>query len=1045
MTTHASIAQALQAHRSGHLDEAQALYAEILAHEPDHVDALHLLGVIAYQRHSLSEAERYFRRAIEVAPEYAAALSNLGLLLLEHGRWSEAIDCFQASLRVRPDQPGVWSNLGMALVRSGDFAGGATACRTALDYDPASADAHCNLGNALRGMGNPTEALRALEKAVALRPAFAEALNSLGNALADTGMLAAAICAYQRAHECKPEYVSPLNNLAKLHREAGDLEEAERLYRQALARDPHSAEAHWGLSFIHLLNGDWEQGWEEYEWRWQLPDPPDRRTFDTPVWDGTPPGGRKLLVHCEQGLGDAIQFIRYAPLLGAQGAHVLVEAPAALAGLFRTLQGIEKVIPRGEPWPVHDAHCSVLSLPRLARTRPDNVPAAVPYLSVPETLASFWKANLEQDPRGTRIGLAWFGSRTHDNDRKRSLSLDALKPLLAMKGAVFYNLHQERLDPRLLPETGAPFVDHSEDFQDVLATAGLLSQLDLVITVDTMVAHLAGALGKPVWVLLPFAPDWRWMLGRDDSPWYPEMRLFRQSHPGDWDGVIERVVRELSGLPEHRPASVHTGRTDGLLTEAFDSHRAGNLEHARQLYERILREAPDHPDALYLMSVVCRQMDRPEEGLRSVRRLLERDPARADGWNSLGNLLRQCRKHTGAEAAFREALRLDPGYADAEYNVGLTHCDMWNLEEAEQHFRTALSLGADAAKTHNNLGLVYYRKGRHEEAIVEYSRALTADPTNVEAHWNLSHALLHRGDFLRGWAEYEWRWKKPEFQALLRRYTAPRWDGGSLAGKRLLLWTEQGFGDMLHFLRYLPRIVAAGGRVILECDEALHRLVRGMEGIEDVVSKRGALPQHDCQVPLLSVPFVTGDSGSVQRWPGYLSAHPALSERWDARLREYSSRLRVGIVWSGSASNPEGGYRSIPFREIVPLASFSGAVFVNLQKGVAGRAFASSPFAAVGVDWTSELNDFADTAALINSLDLVISVDTAVAHLAGGMGKEVWLLLSKPHDWRWGLGGTTTAWYPSMHLVRQPRHGDWQEVIRQCAVMLETRLSRGKS
>ncbi|MBP1691523.1 MAG: glycosyl transferase group 1, partial [Bacteroidetes bacterium] len=912
MTTRASIAQALQAHRNGNLDEASALYAEILAHEPDHADALHLMGVIAYQRHSLTEAERYFRRALEVTPEYAAALSNLGLLLLEDRRWPEAVECFHASLRVRPDQPAVWSNLGMALVRSGDFSGAATACRTALDYDPASADAYCNLGNALRGMGNPMEALRALERAVALRPAFAEAQNSLGNVLAETGMLAAAVCAYQRAHHCKPEYVSPLNNLAKLHRENGELEEAERLYAQALVLDQHSAEAHWGLSFIHLLKGDWQSGWEEYEWRWQLADPPDRRTFDTPLWDGAPPSGKTLLIHCEQGLGDAIQFVRYAPLLSAHGAHVFVEAPAALVGLFQTIRGIQKVIPRGEPWPPHDAHCAVLSLPHLARTRPENVPAEVPYVSVPEASTSAWKARMVHDPPGMRIGLAWFGSRTHDNDRKRSLHFDALKPLFALKGAVFYNMQQERFDSPLLQGRGAPLVDHSGAFQDVLATAGLLSQLDLVITVDTMIAHLAGALGKPVWVLLPFAPDWRWMLERDDSPWYPGMRLFRQTHPGDWAAVVQRVIRDLAELLQHRPASMHPERVEALLTEAFNVHRAGNLGHASKLYVEILRDAPDHPDALYLMSVVCRQLDRSEEGLRIVRHLLELEPERAEAWNCLGNLLRQGRKHIEAETAYREALRLDPAYADAEYNLGSAQCDMWNLEEAEQHFRKALSLGADAAKTHNNIGLVCYRQDRHDEAVVEYTQALTLDPKNTEAHWNLSHVLLHRGDFLRGWSEYEWRWQKPEFQILLRRHTAQRWRGEPLAGKSLLVWTEQGFGDTLHFLRYLPRIVAAGGRVIVECDKAMHRLVREVNGVDDVVDTRSALPPHDRQIPLLSVPFVTGDDGKSCRWSRHLSADPVLSEKWEARLGRRSSQLRVGIVWAGSTTNPDGGHRSIP-------------------------------------------------------------------------------------------------------------------------------------
>ncbi len=1041
MTTGSSIERALRIHRSGDLAEAGALYAEILDLDPDHAEALHLMGVIAFQRRDFTRAEQYIRKALHNAPEYPAALANLGLLLMESRRWADAIECFHTSLRIEHAQPGVWSNLGMALVQTGKYQEGAQACRTALNHDSGSADAYCNLGNALRAMGLREDALQALRKAITLRPAFAEAQNSLGNVLAEMDMLTSAMFAYETAREIKPEYVSPITNLAKLHREQGMLDQAEKLYRRALSIDPQSAEAHWGLSFVHLLQGDWVAGWREYEWRSLLASPPEQRVFDTPLWDGTQPDGRTILVQCEQGLGDAIQFIRYVPLLTALGAKVYVEAPPVLVRLFEAMPGVKGVIARGAPFPHHDVRCALLSLPHFAGTTPCTVPACVPYLSVPEATTTFWRERLAGDPAGLRIGLAWSGSRTHDNDRRRSLESRLLDPILALEGAVFYNLQIDRKSIEQCAEGRPRFIDHSGECGDVLATAGLINQLDLVITVDTMVAHLAGALGKPVWVLLPFAPDWRWMLEREDSPWYPDMRLFRQREPGDWNGVVQRVEHVLGDVLRSRTPAFSTGNSEQLIMEAISIHRHGDLPRALEQYEQILRYDPDNSDALYLLSVVCRQMGYLEKGLSHVRRLLESHPRHAEGWNNLGNLLRQCHNTADAEQAFRAALSCDPEYADGHYNLGSCLCDVWRLEEAEDYFRKALVLGASPEKTHNNIGLVCYRRGRIDGAIVEYTRALGANPDCVEAHWNLAHALLHQGNSSRGWREFEWRWRKPEFQKLLHRYKSPRWDGGPLRGRTVLVWAEQGYGDTLFFLRYLAHVTGSGGRVIVECPTPLHRLVRRVPGVDHVIGKDDPLPPHDVHIPLLSVPLVAGETAELDHPVPYLSADHGGCTKWGRRLDGYGTHFRIGIVWSGSPTNPEGRYRSVPLDELVPLTRHRDVLYVSLQKGEAGQEFGASPFAAAGMDWTSELVDFHETAALINCLDLVITVDTAVAHLAGGMGKEVWLLLSNPHDWRWGERENSSDRYPAMRLLRQRQRGVWKDVVEECTDMLANRLS----
>ncbi|CAG0934555.1 hypothetical protein PLCT1_02770, partial [Planctomycetaceae bacterium] len=574
-------------------------------------------------------------------------------------------------------------------------------------------------------------------------------------------------------------------------------------------------------------------------------------------------------------------------------------------------------------------------------------------------------------------------------------------------------------DPDSIPDDlRRAWVDHSDAFHDVMDTAGLVAHLDLVITVDTMVAHLAGAMGIPVWLLLPFAPDWRWMLGRDDSPWYPTMRLFRQPEPGAWAQVVDRVRDELMRSVANRVPA--TGQLESATTigDALRLHESGDLAAASEAYRAILRAVPDDPDALYLLSVLGHQTGRPDEGLRSVRRLLALQPNHPEGWNSLGNLLHDSGDLCGAEEAFRHALRIRPDYGDVVYNLGRVLCDQWQLDEALVCCERARALGVRETLARNNAGLVLYRQGKISEAIAEYRTALAIDPSFADAHWNLAHALLHTGAFAEGWKEYEWRWARPEFRGMLAGHTKPLWDGTPMHGKTILLWAEQGFGDLIHCLRYLRTVAGRGLRIVMEVPVPMVRLVAALPEVAEVVP-RGALPPHDVQLPIMSLPGVLGSPEGAEPTGPFITADAPARARWEERFVHIGSALRVGIVWTGSRTNTAGRDRSVPIDALAPLAELPGIFFVDLQKDDADDGFAGSPLAASGADWTHELNDFADTAALIAVLDVVVTIDTAVAHLAGALGKDVVLLLSRHHDWRWGNEGDTTRWYGSFRLLRQ--------------------------
>lgn len=466
------------------------------------------------------------------------------------------------------------------------------------------------------------------------------------------------------------------------------------------------------------------------------------------------------------------------------------------------------------------------------------------------------------------------------------------------------------------------------------------------------------------------------------------------------------------------------------LPQALALHEGGRVVEAEQQYRSLLETNPDDWEARYLLAVARYQQEDFPEAIALGRHLTQTRPFFPEAYNTLGNSLRRSGDLVGAEEALRKAITLRPDYVDAHYNLGGCLCDAWRLDEAADEFLTVLRLDPAYVQAVNNLGLVRNRQGNNAEAIQYFRYAVAHRADLVETHWNLSHALLHAGQYAEGWQEFEWRWRLPWFQRLAAHYSRPRWNGEPLQGRRLLVWTEQGFGDTLHFARILPALRTMGGEIQCECHSEIAPLLAGMEGVT-VIARGGPLPEHDVQIPLLSLPATLGWKQCPETAFPYLHAGRDAAGRWAARLRIAENRLRVGIVWSGSTTNPEGRYRSIPLETMEELGRTSDLFFVNLQTGDSAPAFSASAFAAGGADWTDGLVNFAETAALIEQLDLVITVDTAVAHLTGALGKPVWVLLAAACDWRWGSGQRATPWYPSARLYRQQTHGHWSEVVEE--------------
>jgi tetratricopeptide (TPR) repeat protein len=465
------------------------------------------------QSGNLTEAELLYRKILREKPNNSSACFGLAFVLGAKGHKDEAIKYYRKALKINPQ----------------------------------FADAAFNLAGVYQEMCQFNEAIHYYEMSIRLNPEFASAHSNLGSILQQQGRFEEAIDLYQKALEFNPNLISAYNNMGLAFQEKGLYDKAMECYKTALSFDSRHPAVHFNTGVLLLLHGDYEKGWPEYEWRKQMTGY-QSRYFNQPMWDGSGLSGKRLLLYNEkgyEGFGDTIQFIRYAGRLAESGARIIVECRQELKSLLMTAEGIEDVIAEGDRMPYFDLHCPFLSLPLILETKLEDIPSYVPYLKTDFSTLKKWEERLRHDDSSFKVGIAWAGDPGHPRYQYRSCSLGQFAPFAQVQGISVYSLQKGTAAIEEKPPAGLNFFDCREDIVDFLDTAALIENLDLVISVDTAVAHLAGALGKPVWTLLPFVPDWRWLLNRDDSPWYPTMRLFRQPSAGDWDSAISHIAAEL--------------------------------------------------------------------------------------------------------------------------------------------------------------------------------------------------------------------------------------------------------------------------------------------------------------------------------------------------------------------------------------------------------------------------------------------------------------------------------------------------------------------
>jgi tetratricopeptide (TPR) repeat protein/ADP-heptose:LPS heptosyltransferase len=1050
------------------------------------------------------------------------------LALINQGRLREAETVCRALVSLGVSDHIIYCKLGAICLMQGRYKESVAFLQKSINLESRYSEAQNNLGVALKAQGNITAALACFERAIQLKPGYSDAHYNLGLTYQEQGVPRSAIAAYLRSLQCKPNYIEAYNNLGVALREMLCLSAASICYKIAIQLDASNPEAHWNMSQILLLKGNYKTGWQEYEWRSKRRTSPinPHALAKCPHRHGELPLNQVdcLLVITEQGLGDTLQFMRYMIALRRRGAKVSLCAQQKLHSLIQA-SNIDpspltpdqaKIFTKGQ-W------ISLLSLPKHLDVTPESPIITEPYIMTTDALRTKWKQILSNEQRPI-IGINWQGNpETEKRElRGRSLPLETFSTLALNNQVSLLSLQKGYGSEQL--ET-CSFRDRFVDCQikvnetwGFLETAAIIANCDLIITSDTAVAHLAGGMGKRTWLLLHMLPDWRWGLYSETTFWYPTMRLFRQTEPGNWNEVLQRVAeelqRDLGGMPantwhakEHKEQAIlesaqassltadqyiagrtscksleeiyHKNSDDTLvdctrheissgyheLTKRLKSHfehtplgmmreieRATSIEHGRPGLESALNMTStsqnimsNNKESVSLLVAEAHKLvahGEVESAIRIYLRILCVEGASCIHLSNLGALFNLVGKYQLARRCLISSLGLNNQNPHAYMLLGNAMKGLGALAKAKEYHLKALKINPECAEAHYNLGSTLKELGETRHAIDHMRVAVRLSPGLSIAHWNLSLALLLQGEYQEGLEEYEWRDRHVD--RIHARPSVVRWNGcAKIEDDTLTVVSEQGLGDILQFMRYVNLLSSGGIRINFIAPLKLHDLIRESNIADYVISPdRANTILKGAWVPLMSIPKILGVTPQTPMANDpYISTNKKLLNKWRSLIaREH--RVVVGICWQGNprVENSEQRGRSLPLEKFSKIARMENISLLSLQKGFGGEQLETCSFKDRFVGFQDLVNqtwDFLETAAVIASCDLVITTDTSVAHLAGGMGKSTWLLLKKVPDWRWGLEGEETFWYPSIRLFRQREHGNWDEVMDRVAEELK--------
>jgi tetratricopeptide (TPR) repeat protein len=891
-------------------------------------------------------------------------------------------------------------------------------------------------GRVLLERNAPALARPAFWQALRECPTHARAASALAIAAFRHGDTHAALMLGTRA--CRQSPLDPENwsNTGAYLKAAGDLPEALACFERGLAVRPDYAGLLYNRGLARLLAGDLRGGFADYERRFDVPDFPSKRLQTTkPLWQGQPLPDQTLLIHAEQGLGDTLQFLRYIALLPSPIKRVLLLIQESLTSLPLLPDHVE-LVHEGAPTPHFDLVCPLLSLPHLLGPHLPgadalNIPQTIPYLRLDHARSATWAPHFAQP--GLRVGLVWAGNPSHKNDANRSIDFSALAALWALEGVHFYSF---QVGPRsadlqtLTPEQAAKVTDMAPLLKDFGDTAAALVHVDVLVCVDTSICHVAGALGIPVWLLIPWMPDWRWLLHREDSPWYPSLRILRQPAYRDWASVLQTLSRDLQALalPQSDAGKQRQQAAHALVEQGRVLLERNAPALARPAFWQALRECPTHARAASALAIAAFRHGDTHAALMLGTRACRQSPLDPENWSNTGAYLKAAGDLRQALRRQQQAVSLSPGSPQAQANLGNTLGALHQWPQALEASRKAAALAPQSSEYAYNLGIALKENGLFDDALSAFRQAQEMAGGHVRAALHQALLELLTGQLEAGWSRYESRWKQPDAKEV-RHFTQPLWTGQDIAGQTILLHAEQGFGDTFQFLRYVPLVAARGARVLLVVQSDVESLAARVPGLTQLVPNGSELPPFDWQCPLLSLPVAFGTTVTTVPAPiPYLQPAPERVAHWRSAMGP-AQAYRVAVVWAGRPTHGNDFNRSLALSHLQGLLQLEGVEVISVQKGEALAQIEALPPGCHLRNLSPQIQSFEDTAAILSEVDELVTVDTSVAHLAGALGRQVRVLLPLIPDWRWLLSRADSPWYPTARLYRQSARGAWAEPV----------------
>jgi tetratricopeptide (TPR) repeat protein len=992
--------------------------------------------------------------------------NSLGLLYKETDELAKATECLEQAYSLNKNFKPAVVNLATIYLESKNYKKAINFSQNYLSYNPNTLELYQVIGDAYLYSNTPYAAIK-YYKVVADLLENHKLYNNYGIALQRIHNYNLAATYFFKAIQNENTNFGYWANLGNNYSLIHNFDKAIECYIEGLKYSPNNKSLISMIGLTKLLTGYFDEGWKFFEA--SLTDNvPFAQILNCKEYEGENLYGKTILVYSEHGLGDTIQFLRYIPLLKSQGCNIIFEFQEELKPLLFYPNDYYKPIIKGiynSDEIKCDFYISLLKLPRIFCTNIANIPKLAPNINLNIEKVNKYKQLLHQNKK--KIGLVWAGNPNHPNDHNRSIQFSYLKVLFNAPNCHFYLLQKDFNRNFIEPiiKEYSNITDLREELSSLDNLASIIYNLDVIITVDTMIAHLAGTLNKPTYLLLPFLPDWRWLIDRKDSVWYNSITIFRQTSPGDWSTPIEQIYKTLYEDEDSK-------QFENKINQLINLNKYGE---AIELLQNDLTNLANKALLLNKIALVFINQKEYETAISILETALKIDKNNYEVNYNLGychHLLNNIEK---ANEYYMLSLKYNPININTLNNHGLIERDLGNLDYAEDIFNQAITLSFHKPFLHNNLGTINEALGNFELAVENFSTALSIDPNYIDALINLANVyhynnqsdkayetiekakslspdnptvrfnraliLLRMGKLKEGFIEYEYRIKRPDYPSYTFR--KPRFNNlEQIKGKTVLLYDEQGFGDTIQFCRYIKNLKEFGCTIKLLCHPPLVDLMKGCIGVSEVIGRTNLSDsdiQYDYCFPLLSLGMFFEDTlENIKIDVPYILVDHNSKEKW-AKEVSYSDRLKIGIVWKGKQT-PGNTHRSCELKNFELLFN-NNAEFYSLQYDLKDETEINILNKYNINNIGAKIKTFNDTAAIISNLDLIISIDTSVAHLSCALGKQTWILLSSKCDWRWHDFRCDSPWYPTATLFRQKEYNNWNTVFTEVDKKLKTLIN----